>query len=90
MPNSPNRLPQVPSDATGPLADWCRLAVRQLNQEGYISIFSGANPNTSGLTGLPGNLAINIGSASTSTRAWILAGSVRSLDTDNWKPLRIA
>jgi len=84
------RIPPVPSSATGPLADWCRLMARQLNQEGYISIFSGTNPNTSGITGLPGALTVNIGSASTSTRLWLMAGSVRSSDTDNWKPVRIA
>lgn len=85
-----SRIPPVPSNVTGPLADWCRLVARQLNLEGYISTFSGTDPNTSGITGLPGNIAVNIGSASTSTRAWILAGTSRSLDTDNWKPLRIA
>lgn len=90
MANFAARIPPVPSGASGMLADWCRAVARQLNQEGYISIFSAANPNTSGVSGLPGNIAVNIGSASTSTRAWILAGSARSLDTDNWKPLRIA
>lgn len=84
------RIPQVPSGVTGPIGDYLRLVVKQLNAEGRISIFSAANPNTSGLSGLPGDIAVNIGSASTSTRAWVLAGAARSLDTNNWKPLRIA
>jgi hypothetical protein len=86
----PQRIPPVPSNATGPLADWCRLAARQLNQEVYISQFSGANPNTSGFSGQPGNLLVNIGSDSTSTRLWVMAGAQNSFDTDNWKPVRVA
>jgi hypothetical protein len=86
----PNRIPQPPSNLTGPIAEWCRAVARQLNQEGYISKFSGADPNTSGFTGIPGNLIVNVGSASTSTRLWVLAGSTASIDTNNWKPLRVA
>ncbi|HEY6007223.1 MAG TPA: hypothetical protein VIU40_02800, partial [Geobacteraceae bacterium] len=62
----------------------------QLNQEGYISLFSGTDPNTSGFTGIPGSMAINIGSASTWTRLWIQAGSVASVSTTSWHPVRMA
>jgi hypothetical protein len=63
---------------------------RQLTSEIPISAFSAANPNTSGFTGIPGNLAVNIGSASTSSRLWILEGSVASADTNAWRIVRIA
>jgi hypothetical protein len=86
----PLRIPPVPSGLTGPLAEWCRTAARQLNAEAYISTFSAANPNTSGLTGIPGNLAVNIGSASTTSRLWILGGGIVSIDTNDWHPVRIA
>lgn len=86
----PDRLPPVPSNVTGPLADWCRLAARQLNGEAYISKFSAANPNTSGLTGVPGNLAVNVGSASTWTRLWVMGGSVSSIETNTWQMFRTA
>jgi hypothetical protein len=86
----PLRIPPVPSGLTGPLAEWCRTAARQLNAEAYISTFSAANPNTSGLTGLPGNLAVNIGSASTTSRLWILGGGIVSIDTNDWHPIRVA
>lgn len=84
------RLPPVPSAVSGVLGSYLRLVVKQLNQEGYISLFSGANPNTSGVTGIPGNLLINIGSASTSTRLWGMEGSIASVSTNSWRPLRIA
>jgi hypothetical protein len=85
-----NRIPPVPSGITGVLATYLGQIARQLNGEAYISLFSGANPNTSGFTGIPGNLLVNIGSASTSTRLWMMAGSVASIDTNNWVPLRVA
>jgi hypothetical protein len=84
------RLPPVPSSITGEVARYLGQIVRQLNGEGYISLFSGANPNTSGFTGLPGQLLMNIGSASTNTRIWGMGGSVASIDTNNWFALRIA
>lgn len=84
------RIPPVPSGASGPLAEWARQIRIQLNGEAYISKFSAANPNTSGFTGIPGDLAMNIGSASTWTRLWIMSGSVASIDTDGWHPVRMA
>jgi hypothetical protein len=84
------RLPPVPSSITGEVARYLGQIVRQLNGEAYISKFSAANPNTSGLTGIPGDLAVNVGSASTSTRLWILEGATASIDTNAWRMLRIA
>ena len=86
----PNRIPPVPSGITGVLATYLNQMVRQLNSETYISTFSGANPNTSGVTGIPGNLLMNIGSASTSSRLWIMEGSTASIDTNGWRIIRIA
>jgi hypothetical protein len=86
------RLPPIPSWATGPLADTMRLWHRQLCGEAYISRFSAVTPETAGsfVTAQPGHLAINIGSASTSTRLWIMTGSVPSSKTTGWTPIRIA
>ena len=86
----PNRIPPVPSSITGALATYLNQIARQLNGDAYISTFSAANPNTSGLTGIPGNLAVNIGSASTSSRLWIMEGSTASIDTNGWRVIRIA
>jgi hypothetical protein len=86
----PLRVPNVPSSITGALATYLGQIVRQLNQEAYISLFSGANPNTSGFTGVPGDLLVNIGSASTTSRLWILGGGIVSIDTNDWHPIRVA
>lgn len=84
------RLPSIPSNLTGQLATVLRLWERQLNSEAFISKFSAANPNTSGLTGIPGNLAMNVGSASTWTRLWVMGGSVASIDTNGWQMVRVS
>lgn len=85
-----SRLPPVPSTLSGPVADFLRSWERQLNAEGYISLFSGANPNTSGFTGIPGNMLVNIGSASTWSRLWIQAGASASVSTISWHAVRVA
>ena len=85
----PRELPPIPSDLTG-LVNALRQWHRQLTSEIPVSIFSAANPNTSGFTGIPGNLAVNIGSASTSSRLWIMEGSTSSIDTNGWRIVRIA
>jgi hypothetical protein len=84
------RIPPIPSSITGDVRRYLEQVRAQLNSEAYISKFSAANPNTSGLSGLPGNLAVNIGSASTSSRLWIMEGSAPSLDTNAWRIVRIA
>lgn len=85
------RVPDPPPGIADPLvASWMQQVARQLNSEGFISLFSGSNPNTSGFTGIPGNMLVNIGSASTNTRLWIMGGSVASVSTLSWHPLRIA
>jgi hypothetical protein len=85
-----SRLVPVPSSITGQVGNLLRLWERQLNAEAYLSRFSAANPNTSGLTGIPGNLAVNVGSASSWTRLWIMGGSVSSIETNTWQMVRMA
>ena len=86
----PDRLPPVPASITGPLADYLRSCVRILNAEAYISKFSGTDPNLSNVTGIPGNLVVNVGSASTWTRMWQMSGSIQSISTTGWKMMRMA
>lgn len=90
MPENFGRLPPVPSGISGDIGNYLRLIVGQLNSEGYVSIFSGTNPNTSGITGLPGNLLVNIGSASTDSRLFVMSGAARSMDTNAWRVVRVA
>jgi hypothetical protein len=86
----PRDLPPVYGSSLTDLVRTLQVWHRQLTSEVAVSIFSAANPNTSGFTGIPGNLAVNIGSASTSSRLWILEGSTASIDTNGWRIVRIA
>lgn len=82
------RLPPVPSSFSGPMGDYLRLMVNRLNNEAFISVFSGTTPE-SVWTGVAGNIAVNVGSASTNTRLWVKAGSPVNQSTTSWFPLHI-
>lgn len=85
------RIPPVPGEfANTPVGRYLQIVAAQLNNEGFISLFSGTDPNLSNFTGIPGSLALNIGSASTATRLWGMQGSVASLSTTSWRPFRMA
>jgi hypothetical protein len=73
----PDLIPYPPSDITGPLGDWLRNVVSTLNTKvARASYFSGLSPNGSGLTALPGYLAINMSpSQSTDSRVWVHGGT---------------
>lgn len=88
MANRPERLPQPPSAITGELGVWLREVWRAVNNAPTVSYFSGLSPN-SVLTGLAGDIAINAGSASTDTRAWIKGGSTIGPSTTSWLPLMV-
>jgi hypothetical protein len=90
MERIPERIPAVPSNIQGPIRDYLEVVRRQLNAEAYISKFSGTDPNTSGVSGVPGNLVVNVGSASTATRLWLKKGAAQSVSTISWVPLRVA
>lgn len=85
------RIPDPPSNVKDPVVyAWMVAVTQQLNSEAFISQFSGTNPNTSVISGIPGQMTVNIGSASTFTRLWIMAGSVNSVSTTSWHPVRVA
>lgn len=84
------RLPAVPSAFTGPLRWYLQEIKRALDDTPVVSYFSGTNPNTSGITGFPGDQVVNVGSASTSTRVWLMSGSSQAPATTGWVMIRIA
>lgn len=84
MPN----IPLPPSGVTGPLGDYLHLLWRTLTAMPNISAFSGPSPN-SAVTGLPGDLAVNMGSASTASRLWVMAGGAREPSLTGWSAVRI-
>lgn len=83
-----SRLRQPPSSVTGDLYLWLQEVTKAVNSVPQLSYFSGTNPNSL-VTGLSGDIAINLGSASTDTRVWVLGGSnLGVLTTQGWVALR--
>lgn len=81
-------VPLPPSSVTGSLGDWCLAVSRYLNSQPVISIFSGSNTPNSSLTGLAGDLAVNLQSGSTDSRLWVKGGSPDTPSKTGWVPLR--
>ena len=82
------RIASPPSDLTGPLGLYLREVARAINDIPQVSAFSATTPNSL-VTGYPGDLAINLASASTDTRLWIKGGSSRQPSRTGWMTLRI-
>ena len=78
-----NRIPPVPSGITGPLATYLGQIARQLNGEAYLSIFSGTTPESI-VTGIPGNLAVNVG-VSDVDRLWVMSGTTARQKRTGWE-----
>ena len=83
-----SRFPMPPSDITGVLGNYLRDIWRYIESQPQLSTFSGTTPNGAVL-GSPGDLTINLGSASTDTRAWIKGGATRSWSNTGWLTVRI-
>lgn len=77
------RLRQPPSTITGELYRYLEDICRALNGIPNISYFSGTHPN-SGLTGLAGNVAINISPASNVSRVFVKYSSALIPDKSSW------
>lgn len=84
-----DQLSPPPSSITGPLGTWLQDLWTLVNGQPTISYFSGTSPNSS-VTGVAGNLAVNIGSASTTSRLWLKGGDPAIPDQVNWVVVRIA
>ena len=88
MPTYRPRLGPVPSSITGPLRGYLEQVQSVVNALPQMSLFSGLTPN-SAVTGQPGDMAINVGSASTSSRLWMLGGSGSALTNVGWVNVRV-
>ena len=87
MPLYRDRLPMPPSEVTGQLGQWLFQLWGTINSMPRMSWFSGTTPN-SAVTGRPGDLLVNVGSASTDSRLWIKGGAGNTFSTTGWIPLR--
>ena len=83
-----DRLPMPPSTLTGELLVWLFHLWRTVNDIPNISHFSGTTPN-SAVTGVAGDLTINIGSASTDSRLWVKSGAADTPSTTGWRVVRV-
>ena len=77
----------MPSSVTGPLRGYLEEVRNAVNALPQMSLFSGLSPNSS-VTGQPGDLAVNVGSASTDSRVWMLGGAGSALRNTGWVVLR--
>ena len=82
------KVPEVPSNVTGPLREWLTIVADQINKQPTFSRFSGLTPN-SYLTGGMGDLCVNVGSASSWTRYWLKVGPEVGLSRTSWVAIRI-
>ena len=83
------RLRNVPSSVTGELNRWLSDLATMMNNQPFASYFSGTTPN-SVVTGIAGDMAVNVGSASTSSRLWVKGGDPVVPDQLNWVIVRVA
>lgn len=82
------RVPPPPYTGIPGLDAWLGQVTYALNALPRVSWFSGTTPNSS-VTGTAGDIAINLCSASTSTRAWILGGAPSTVTNIGWLTIRI-
>jgi hypothetical protein len=81
-----------PSDASGALGAWLRDLHRWVEAQPAISLasFGATDTPNSRVTGYSGTLCINIGSASTDSRLWVLGGASLSALTDQgWRVVQL-
>lgn len=85
-------LESPPSSVTGALGVWLRAVHAHLEQQPTFSVASLAPTETpnSRVTGRGGDLCINEGSASTTSRVWILGGPRSALTNQGWVVVRVA
>lgn len=72
-----------PSSITGVLGRYLAEIAQAINNRPVMSYFSGTSPN-SVVTGYPGDIAINLASASTNTRVWSMGGAMSTATNQGW------
>lgn len=86
------RFPQPPSSATGALGEWCWQVWRYIESMPRISVqsFTATQTPDSRVSGLSGDMVVNIGSASSNSRLFILGGASRSSYVNQgWQLVRV-
>lgn len=76
-------FPRPPSDVTGALGVWLDEVWKYIVSTPSLSYFSGTNPNSS-MTGVAGNIAVNVTGASNVSRVFVKYGSASAPDKSSW------
>ncbi len=82
------RLGPPPVGTPPAMVKWLNELVEVVNRTPRFSYFSAASPESI-VTALPGDLAINIGSASTDSRLWVKGGSGTVPTATGWRVVRV-
>lgn len=72
---------------TGELGFWLREVARAINDIPQLSACSAVNVNDGTVAGYPGDLLVNLTSANTDKRAFVMVGSLRQKATSGWSSL---
>ncbi len=83
------RVGPPPLGTPAPLVSYLQVLADAINRMPRFSYFSGSTPAASNLSGLPGDVAINMGSASTSSRVWVKGSNNTIPNTTGWVVVRI-
>ncbi len=89
QPGFQRRIEQPPPTGNAALDGWLQRAARVLNDMPRVSWFSGTHPNVSKITGTAGDMVVNLASASTNSRLWIMGGVVSNSTTTGWMLLSV-
>mgnify|MGYP001590488465 CR=1 FL=1 len=89
MPSWRRKVPDPPSSFTGAERLWLSQVADAINQLPTFSRFSAAGTPNSYLSGLLGDLAFNMGSASSMSRLWVKIGPETGYSTTSWVAIRI-
>lgn len=82
------RIGPPPGGIPASLQKYLSDMARQINAMPRASYFSGTSPNSL-VSGLPGDITVNVGSASTQSRIWVLGGSGTTERNQGWVVVRI-
>lgn len=79
------RLRYPPSNITGELGSWLQEVWRAVNAIPAMSMFSGTFP--SNVTGVAGDIAVNVGVSSTASKIFIHYGSRSIPESTSWRTI---
>ncbi len=84
MPVWRRKVPDPPSNITGALRNYLTQLADAINQQPTFSRFSATGTPNSAVSGLVGDMAFNMGSASSMSRLWLKIGPETGISNTSW------